>query len=70
MSLSKGLVTRQKQTEEKLKKAFRLKLLELCKTRTEESSPTTFNFYVILAGHDMITDAGRDTKCKQKFIAP
>ena len=27
------------------------------------------NFYVILAGHDKITDAGRTTNCKQKAEA-
>ena len=29
-----------------------------------------FNFYVILAGHDMVTDAGRATKCKRKCKTP
>ena len=29
-----------------------------------------FNFYVILAGHDMVTDAGRATTCKRKCKAP
>ena len=54
------LVTRKKYIEEKLKKkAFRIKLLELCKTRAKKSSPDMFKFYVVLAGHDMVTDAGR-----------
>ena len=53
-------------TEVKLKKSFRSELLELCKTRTEKSSPDMFNFYVILAGHDMVTDAGRNTTCRRK----
>ena len=53
----------------KLKKAFRLKLLELWKTRTKKSSPDIFNFYVILAGHDMVTDAGTTSTCRRKFIA-
>ena len=45
-------------------------MLELCTTRTKKSSPNIFNFYVILAGHDMITDAGRATICSRKFKAP
>ena len=45
-------------------------MLELCTTRTKNSSPNIFNFYVILAGHDMITDAGRATICSPKFKAP
>ena len=32
--------------------------MELCKTGTKKSSPDMFNFYIDLAGHDMITDAG------------
>ena len=51
-------------------KAFRSKLLELCKTRAKESSPDMFNFYVVLAGHDMVTDAGRATTCRRKVKAP
>ena len=29
-----------------------------------------FNFDVLLAGHDMVTDAGRATTCKRKRKAP
>ena len=29
-----------------------------------------FNFYVVSAGHDMVTDAGRATTCRSIFIAP
>ena len=29
-----------------------------------------FNFYVILAGHDTVTDAGRVTTCIRKVKAP
>ena len=43
--------------------------MELCKTRTKKSSPDVFNFYVVLAGHDMVTDAGRATTCRCKFKA-
>ena len=53
-----------------MKKAFRLKLLELCKTRTKKSSPDLFNFYVVSAGHDMVTEAGRATTRRLKFKAP
>ena len=63
-------VSRKKYIEAKLKKAFRFKLLELCKTRTEKSSPDLFNFYVVLADHDMVNDAGRATTCRRKFKAP
>ena len=51
-----GLCKEEEKTEEKLKKTFRLKLLELCKSRTERSSPDMFNIYVVLACHDMVTD--------------
>ena len=49
---------------------MRSKLLELCKTGTKKSSPDMFNFDVILAGHDMVSDAGRATTCRRKFKAP
>ena len=29
-----------------------------------------FNFYVVLAGHDMVDDAGRAAKCRRNFKAP
>ena len=29
-----------------------------------------FNFYVVLAGHDKVSDAGRATTCRRKFKAP
>ena len=29
-----------------------------------------FNFYVVLAGHDMFTEAGRATTSRRKFKAP
>ena len=49
---------------------FRSKLLELCKTRTKKSSPDLFNFYVILAGHDMVTNNDSSTTWRSKFKAP
>ena len=52
-----------------LRKAFRSKLLELCKTGTKKSSPDIFNFDVTLAGHDMVTDANRATTCRHKCKA-
>ena len=59
-----------KQTKQNLKRAFRSKLLELCKTRTKKSSPDMFNFYVVLAGHEKVKDAGRATICRLNFKAP
>ena len=47
-----------------------MKLLELCKTRAKKSCPDTFNFYVDLVGHDMVTDTGKATTCGYKFKAP
>ena len=29
-----------------------------------------FNFYVVLAGHDKVSDAGRASTCRRKFKAP
>ena len=52
-----------------MKKTFRLKLLELCKTRTNKSSRNKLHFYVILADHGMITDAWRATNCRRNFEA-
>ena len=63
-------LTGKKQTEEKFKTAFSLKLLELCKTRATKSSPDMFNFYEDLTGHAMVTDAGRATSCRRIMKAP
>ena len=52
------------------KKAIRLKLFDLCKTRTKKSSPDLFNFYVVFAGHDKVGDAGKATTCRRKCKAP
>ena len=62
-------VARKNLTEAKLKKAFRIKLFELCKTRTKKSSPDLFNFLVALAGHEKVTDAKRATSCRRKIKA-
>ena len=69
-NLNMNHVIRKKLTEANLKKAFRIKLFELCKTRTKKSSPDLINFYVISARHDMAIDAGRATRCKWQFKAP
>ena len=45
-------------------------MLEICKIRTNKSSPDLFNFYVISARHDMANDAGRATTCSWNFKAP
>ena len=34
------------------------------------SIPDMFNFYVDLAGHGMVTDAGRTTTCRVKVKGP
>ena len=63
-------VTRKKVTEAKLKKAFRIKLFELCKTRSEKSSPDLFNFFENSADHAMANDDDRATTGKRSFKAP
>ena len=68
--LNMNQVARTNLTEANLKKAFRIKLFEICKTRTKKSSPDLLNFYVISASHDMAIDAGRATTCRRNFKAP
>ena len=68
--LNMNHVARKKFTEAKLKKAFRIKLLEHCKTRIKKSNPDLLTFYVISGGHDMANDAGRATTCRRNFKAP
>ena len=60
---------RMKQTQAKMKKSFRIKLLDFCKTRTKKSSPDQFSFYVISAGHEMAKEAGRATTWRRSFKA-
>ena len=69
-NLNINLVAGKKLTEAKLKKAFRIKLLEVCKTRTKKSSPDLFKFYVISAGHDIAKDTGGTTTCRRNYKAP
>ena len=52
------------------KKAFRIELLEICKTGTKKSNPDLLTFYVISYGHDMAIDAVRTTTCRRNFAAP
>ena len=68
-NLNMNHVAEKKLNEAKLKKAFRIKLFELCKTRTKRSSPDLFNFCVISTGLDMTNDAGRATTCRRSFKA-
>ena len=68
--LNTNHVARKKLTETKLKKSFRIKLLELCKTRNKKSSPDLIKFYVISAPYDMANGAGRATTCRRNFKAP
>ena len=69
-NLNMNHVARKKLTEAKLKKAFRKKLLEICKTRTKKSNPDLLTFYVISYGHDMAIDAVRNTTCRRIFKSP
>ena len=64
-----GPCNQEKNWRKSEKKSFRSKQLEICKTRTEKSSPDVFIFNVILAGQNMVTDAGQVTTCKCKFKA-
>ena len=48
-----------------MKKAFRLKLFEICKTGAKKSSPDMFKFYVVSAGADKVTDAGKANTCSR-----
>ena len=68
--LNMNHVARKKFTQAKLKKAFRIKLLEHCKTRIKKSNPDLLTIYVISGGHDMANDAGRATTCRCNFKAP
>ena len=68
--LNMNHVARKNLTEAKLKKAFRMKLFELCKTRTKKSSPDLFKFYLKTAGHGMTLDDDRATTCRRNFKAP
>ena len=68
--LNMNQVATTKLSQAKLKKAFRIKLFELCKTTTKQSSPDLFNSYKISAGHDMLNNAGRATTCWRKLKAP
>ena len=49
---------------------LKLKLLEPGKTRTKNANPHIFKFYVVLAGHGKVSDAGKDTTGRPKFKAP
>ena len=44
--------------------------MEFCKTRAKKSSPGLLNFFVVLAGHGVITGADKDTTCTCQFKAP
>ena len=39
--------------------AFRMKLSELCKTKSKKSNPDMFKLYVVLTSHDTVTVVGR-----------
>ena len=44
--------------------------MEICNTGAKKPTPGLFNFYVVLAGLGLITDADKATTCICKFKAP
>ena len=48
--------------------AFRLKLFELCRTRTKKSTRDIFNFFVVLTGHDIVTATTVTRKFKATLL--
>ena len=59
--------TLMKKTIENSTEVFVKKLLELwnfCKTRTKKSSLDLFNFCVVLAGDDIVSETHRATSCR------
>ena len=44
--------------------------MEFCKTRAKQSSPGLLNFFVVLAGHGVITGADKATTCTCQLKAP
>ena len=69
--MNSGLCERLEKNLTKLgKKTFRSELLKICSTKDDKSSLDIFNFSVVLADHDKVTDAGRATKCRPIFNAP
>ena len=66
-----GLVTRKNWTQQnKKKKDFRSKLLELCNTRPKKSSLDMLNFYLLSAARDMVTENDSSTTCRIEVRAP
>ena len=52
-----------------MNKAIRIKLFELGKTTSKKATPDMSNFYVVMAGHDIVTDASRATTWRRKIKA-
>ena len=44
-----------------------MKLSELFRTKSKQSSPDMFNFYVVLTSHDTVTDVGRVSTFRRNF---
>ena len=63
-------VTEKRLTEENLKKAFRSKLLEFCKTRIKEGKSWHVISYKVFPGHDMVTNAVKTITWRLKFKVP
>ena len=68
--LNMNHVARKNLTGANLKKAFTIKLLEICKTRTKKWNRYLLTFYVVSGSHDIANDAGRATTCRRIFKAP
>ena len=72
-TIDDGPCNQEEKNWKKIEKSIRVKtvkLLEHCKTRSDKSNPDMLNFYVVLAGLNMVIDAGRANKCTRNFKAP
>ena len=59
------------QTKQHLKRSLQIKTVStLQDKKAHRSIPDMFNFYVVLAGPDKVSDAGRATTFRRKFKAP
>ena len=62
-----ALVHSNNKTQQDFKRGLQIRTAELCKTSAKNSSPDMFNFFVDLAGHDMVIDNDRPTTCRSKI---
>ena len=68
--VSKTPLLPRKTKQKNLRKAFRIKLFELCKARSKKWNPYLLTFYVVSGGHEIAKDAGRATTYRRNFKAP